>query len=323
MARTDPKRWTKEEIEKLIEMASQEDATLKKIARHYYLAESTISAVLKKAGANRFLSKERKIWRLNKTKKEKKENIRDLLVKSKGNISAAAKLGNYGRSVIEKWARVLFTKEELRSFTVYPACIECGKPIKSSHPNAKMCSGECKKNRTNKLRAKVRGKSWQLWQKRDYDELLITLKNCGGSASKAAVALGVTRHSVHGAIARWNLQADVEDIKRESLEQKIQHFVEMLKNGLAFNYAAAKANLDRNKVKEYLTERGYENLLGTQKCLNCGMFFKRQKVQERCCSSECQTERRKKKLKKNTKKQKVKTSKVIVEKDLIKKSKYL
>ena len=329
MARTDPYRWTPAEVEQLVARARQKGATLESLGEQYHVSATWIGMLLKHAGVNRELSAQRKAERLERQREEKRAIVSEALAKANGRISEAARLTHYGRSTIEIWTRKLFTKDDVESMVSRRACVECGNPVISINPRAKTCSEQCRRKRVNELRRKRRNSGWKLWRQRDYDEFVLTLRLCGGVVHKAAKILGVSRHAAQGAVTKWGLRDEVAEVRSTSTTEKVKQIAELIGNGVGMMQAADRLQFNKKKIKALLIQHGYADVLRTQKCLSCGNLFRRQKVQDRCCSEECQKnlmrERWKQaRLRKAAAKQKWQKAKTVaVEKELIKRSKHL
>lgn len=329
MGRSDPSRWTPDELSRLVEMASQKGATLKMLGEHYGISAAAVATVLRQTGANLELSKRRKQWRLEEAKEERRRILSEILIKANGSISTAARIGNYGRSTIEIWTRQLFAKDEIERMIKRPACIECGKPVVSIAPHAKVCSAECKIARKNKLTARRRKSSWQLWVKRDYDELMVTLKLHGGNVNTVAKIMGISRHAVHAAVTRWGMREELDEMRRISRDERVTQAAELIKTGISVTRAALRVGIYKKYINAELTRMGYSHLIDAQKCVCCGKLFQRGKVQDRSCSEECRTnlmrarwkQVRLRKAENKRKQQKAKG--VILQKELIKRSKHL
>lgn len=287
MARNDPTRWTPQRIARLVARAKEKGATLEILGARYGVCAASIAAVLRKAGVNKELSAQRRKWRMEDEREKRKAILADVMAKANGNVSVAAKMTHYGRSTIEIWKKTLLTPEDLEKIIVRPACIECGKPVVSNDPRAKICSAACKIVRKNKLKAKRSNSSWQLWEKRDYDELIISLKVCGGVVYKAAKMMGISRHAVHAAITRWGIRDELSAARAQRREEKIEQVAQMIMSGVGMMRAALSCGVHKRTVKDELAAAGYGHLVHGQKCLRCGKIFTRQKIQDRCCSEEC------------------------------------
>lgn len=287
MARTDPLRWTPDEIRKLVEVAGKDGVTLEGVGRQYGVSASQIQALLKRAGVNKELSKKRKREQLEKKRDEMRALVSEALAKANGSVREAARLTSYSITTMGLWARRLLAKDGVEKLKPKRACIECGSLIVSTHPRAKLCSVECKRRRTNMLRAKKRSSGWELWRERDYDELVNTLRLCGGIVWKAARVLGVTRHTAQSAVTRWGLRGELEQMRADDTAEKVRQVAQLMKGGAGMMQAARMINANRKKIKALLIENGYAEVIGTQKCPFCGNFFLREKVQDRCCSEGC------------------------------------
>jgi predicted nucleic acid-binding Zn ribbon protein/transposase len=328
MARNDPTRWTAQKIAKLIARAREKGATLEILGKRYGVSASRIGMLLKRAGVNRELSAQRKLERLEKHRDEKRAIVFEALAKANGRISEAARLTHYGRSTIEIWARKLFTKDDVDSMVSRRACVECGNPVISINPRAKLCSDECRRKRVNKLRQKRRNSAWKLWRQRDYDEFLLTLRLCGGVVHKAAKILGVSRHAAQSAVTKWELRDEVAQARLDSTTEKVEKIAELIKNGVGMMQAADRVQFNKKKIKALLISNGYADVLRTQKCLFCGNLFRRKKVQDRCCSDECRQNLmrarwEKERMRKAAIRNQRKNENVVIESQTIKRSKHL
>jgi len=329
MARTDPYRWTPAEVEQLVARARQKGATLESLGEHYHVTGSAIATILRQAGVNRELSALRKQWRLEQNAEQKRALVAEVLAKAKGNISAAARMTHYGRSTIEVWTRKLYAREQVEKLHQVRACIECGNAFTNINPRAVCCSAECRRVRKNRIKSKRRTSTWELWAKRDYDELVVTLRMCGGSIHKAAKVLNVSRYAMHSAVTRWGLRDELEQVRADSTAEKVKQAAELIRNGMGMRPAAKRAGILMRSIKPLLIQHGYGDVLHTQKCLSCGTLFQRQKIQDRCCSAACSKERERRRwkqvaLRKAAAKQKLQKKKTVaVEKELIKRSKHL
>jgi DNA-binding protein Fis/predicted nucleic acid-binding Zn ribbon protein/lambda repressor-like predicted transcriptional regulator len=328
MARNDPTRWTPQKIAKLVARAREKGATLEILGKRYGVCAAAVASVLRQAGVNKELSAQRKRWRMEEEREKRRSILADVMPRANGNVSVAAKMTHYSRATIEIWKRELLTPEDLEKIIVRPACIECGKPVVSKDPRAKICSAACKIFRKNKLKAKRSGSSWQLWQKRDYDELVISLKVCGGVVYKAAKMMGISRHAVHAAITRWGIRDELSDARAQRREEKIAQVAQMIMSGTGMMRAALSCGLHKRTIKEQLAAAGYGHLVHGQKCLHCGKIFTRQKIQDRCCSEECRKTMlrarwKKVRMRKAAIRNQRKNENVVIESQTIKRSKHL
>ena len=298
MARTDPLRWTPDEMKKLVEVASKDGATLEGVGKQYGVSASQIQALLKRAGVNKELAKKRKHEQLQKKREEMRALVSEALAGTNGSVKEAARLASYSITTMGLWARRLLAKDGIEKLKPKRACIECGSLIVSTHPRAKLCSAKCKRNRTNMLRAKKRNSGWWLWRERDYDELVNTLRLCGGCVWKAAGILGVTRHTAQSAVTRWGLRDELERMRADDTAEKVRQVAQLIKGGAGMMQAARTVNANTKKIKALLIEHGYAEVIGTQKCPFCGNFFLRKKLQDRCCSEDCKHNLMRERLKK-------------------------
>lgn len=329
MPRTDPIRWTKQEISRLVTRAKEKGATLESLGERYGVSASAIAMILRKAGVNRELSTLRRQWRLEKNAEQKRALLAEVLEKANGNISAAARMSHYGRSTIEIWTRRLYAKDQVKRMLPKRACIECGNAFANVNPRSVCCSEECRRIRKNRIKSKRRTTTWELWAKRDYDELVVTLRMCGGRLHKAAKILGVSRYAVHSAVTRWGLRDELRQVRADSTAEKVRQAAELIRNGMGMRPAAGRVGILMRSIKALLIQHGYGDVLHTQKCLCCGKLFQRQKIQDRCCSEECRRnlmrDRWKKvRLRKAASRQKRQKAKsVVAQNELIKRSKHL
>ena len=326
MARNDPTRWTPQRVARLVARARQKGATLEILGKRYGVCAASIASVLRQAGVNKELSDQRKRWRMEDEREKRRAILDDVMARANGNVSAAAKMTHYGRSSISLWTKALLTPEDLEKIIVRPACIECGKPVVSNDPRAKICSAACKTFRKNKLKAKRSGSSWQLWEKRDYDELIISLKVCGGVVYKAAKMMGISRHAVHAAITRWGIRDELSAARAQRREEQIEQVAQMIMSGVGMMRAALACGLHKRTIKEELTAAGYGHLVHGQRCLHCGKMFTRQKIQDRCCSEECRKammRARWKKVRMQRASKKTKVVNIVIESQTIQRSKHL
>jgi hypothetical protein len=313
MPRSDPSRWTPAEVEKLVARARQKGATLESLGEHYHVTGSAIATILKQAGVHLELSALRKQWRLEQNAEQKRALVAEVLAKAK----------------IEVWTRKLYAREQVEKLQQVRACIECGNAFTNINPRAVCCSAECRRVRKNRIKSKRRTSTWELWAKRDYDELVVTLRMCGGSIHKAAKVLNVSRYAMHSAVTRWGLRDELEQVRADSTAEKVKQAAELIRNGMGMRPAAGRVGILMRNIKPLLIKHGYAEVLHTQKCLCCGTLFQRQKIQDRCCSAACSKERERRRwkqvaLRKAAAKQKRQKAKAIaVEKELIRRSKHL
>lgn len=272
MKKANSRFWTPEEMQKLIELASDPTIPMAKIAKQYGITPGAVYKVLQNKGVHREITKKRRAWHLNALKADYRQKIMDAMIASGGVRSKAAKLLFLSRSSLQHHiCSDMFTDDERKRMHAKPgACVVCGKsiPIEPQKQRRVVCSPECSHERHLDLmarRRRKRGIGWDLYKPFHYDVVVNALMRHGGCLAAVASEMNVNRMAMASAVQRWGLRELAAQCREKAAQERLQYVAEMLSKGESLRSISRSLKIDAHKLGKKLKQHN----LGWQRRKHC------------------------------------------------------